>query len=258
MDARPTPSPTAIPAASAVVFRRAPVQGAPQILLVERAPHMRFAAGATVFPGGKIDAADHELAAHLLPGAADPVDAAARVAAVRETLEEAGLALAVKHSVTPGEVTAARAALLENGALAPVLEQFGWKLDLARLVPFARWCPHWDRAFDTRFYITDIGTGAVSLEVDGTENTRLFWAGAAEAMAMAEQGEIELIFPTARNLERLARFADFQAARTEAAAVPLHTITPWIEERDGHPHLTIPEGLGYPVTSARSDMLRRD
>lgn len=251
------PSPTAVPASSVVVFRRAPAGGPPQLLLLERASHMRFAADAAVFPGGRIDPADHELAASLGHTAIDPQDAAARVASVRETLEEAGLALAVKQTVTADEVRSARTYLQETGSLAPVLERFGWTLELDQLVPFARWCPHWDRAFDTHFYIADIGTGAVSVEVDGTENKRLFWASAADALAQGERGEIQLIYPTARNLERLARFPDFSAAQEDAVAIPIITITPWMEDRDGFPHLTIPEGLGYPVTSQRIDRVRR-
>mgnify|MGYP003352949658 CR=1 FL=1 len=46
-----------------------------------------------------------------------------------------------------------------SGALAPVLDHFDWQPDLAALTPWARWCPDWPGAFDTRFYLADLGTG---------------------------------------------------------------------------------------------------
>jgi hypothetical protein len=118
-------------------------------------------------------------------------------------------------------------------------------------VPFARWCPRGvtsHRIFDTRFYLTDLGTGAVELEVDRTENTRLFWTTAREALARADRGELSLIFPTRRNLERLAQFGSFGAAKANAEAHPVRLIVPQVEQRDGRAVLAIPDDLGYPVT----------
>ncbi len=246
-----------VPAATIVVFRHGLPGTAPELLMLERTKKMRFAAGAAVFPGGRIDPADRELAARLEPGAKDPDDAAARVAALRETLEEAGLALGIRQAVTAEEAAAARALLLERGALAAVLERHRWTLDLDVLVPFARWCPDWDGAFDTRFYLTDLRTGAVELAADATENTRLFWASATETLAMADRGDVSILFPTRRNLERLEKFDNFAAACAECSAIAPRIITPYREDRDGVVHLAIPGDLGYPVTSQPVDTVRR-
>jgi len=238
-----------IPAATVVVFRRSPDGGAPQILMIIRHRSMAFAGGMAVFPGGRLDAADHALAAELV-GEFDAEEAAHRIAAVRETLEETGLAIGIAQNPTAEEAAAARKLLLEGGTLGPVLKTMGWTLDLDAVVPFARWHPKNERLpriFDTRFYLADLGTGAVELEIDATENTHLFWTGAAEALDAAERGEIALIFPTRRNLERLAEFASFEQARAQAAAIPVQTITPWIEERGGERWLMIPDDAGYPV-----------
>ncbi|WP_084355919.1 NUDIX domain-containing protein [Novosphingobium lentum] len=237
----------AIPAATVVIFRRDPHDGASQLLMVERSAAMRFAGGAAVFPGGRIDPADYELAARV-GGALDPLDAAARIAAIRETLEETGLVLGVSTRVTAGDAAAARAMLLEHGALAPVIEAFGWTLDLDALVPFARWLPRHRnmKAFDTHFYLADIGTGAVDIEVDATENRHLFWASAQQALDLAVEGRIRIIFPTRRNLERLALYPTFQSCRDHALSTPLVTITPHIVDRDGEPWLMIPDNAGYP------------
>src|SRR3954447_15327234 len=77
----------AIPAATLIVVREA-VGDPPQLLMVERAEGMAFAAGALVFPGGRIDEADGELAAELgVEGAL--------IAAVRETIEETAVPVAL-------------------------------------------------------------------------------------------------------------------------------------------------------------------
>jgi 8-oxo-dGTP pyrophosphatase MutT (NUDIX family) len=251
-------APQIIPAATVVIFRNAPAGGPPELLMVQRSKEMRFAGGAAVFPGGKIDAADHALASSLAPDG-DLAELAARIAGMRETLEETGLAIALRRPVSGSEAADARAYLLEQGALAPVLERFGWELAPDRLVPFARWCPMHVRSFDTRFYLADLGTGAVDITVDATENSHLFWASAADTLALAEAGEISVIFPTRRNLDRLAQFSSFADARAHAEAIPVRMITPRHEERNGEPWLVIPDGreLGYPVDGQPMSSARR-
>lgn len=248
--------PGAIPAATVVVFRKSATGGPAELLMLERAGSMRFAGGAAVFPGGRVDQADHDLAASLNHGL-DPHDAASRIAGIRETLEEAGLAVALSGHIDAQSAARAREMLLTGGALAPVLEAFGWIPDLAALQPWARWCPDWEGAFDTRFYLADLGTGAVDVAVDDTEHTHLFWTSATEALAMAERGEISVIFPTRRNLERLALFGDFSAARDHARQFPVRTICPARIEIDGTTHLTIPDDCGYPVTSEALSTVKR-
>lgn len=247
----------AIPAATLVVFRKDPAGGAPQLLMVERSASMSFAGGAAVFPGGRVDEADRELAARL--GADDIDEVAAQVAAVRETLEETGLAVAMKGGVRHDQALRAREIVSTENALAPVLDALGWELDLAALVPFSRWRPKHRhlRIFDTRFYLLDLGTGAVEVAVDATENTHVFWSSAEGALELADMGKISIIFPTRRNLERLAQFASFHEALTHVARFPSTMITPFFEERDGEPFLAIPADAGYPITGERLDRVQR-
>lgn len=242
--------PPARPAATVVVFRHGAQGTSPQILLLERSGAMAFAGGATVFPGGAVDDEDRVLAA-ATPGAdaLDPDDAAARVAAVREALEESGLVVGVKGTVTAEHAIAARQRLLAGEDLGNILADLGWTIDFDSLVPFARWWPmHREiRVFDTRFYLADVGTGALDLVVDATENRHLFWATAQEALDLADAGRIKVIFPTRRNLERLALWPDFASARAHALATPIQIISPWMEERDGVRWLAIPADAGYPI-----------
>jgi 8-oxo-dGTP pyrophosphatase MutT (NUDIX family) len=238
-----------IPAATVVIFRQA-ASGPPELLMVQRSRAMRFAGGAVVFPGGKIDPADFALAAAVRP--ADDVElTASRIAAIRETLEETGLVIGVEERVSSEEAKAARQMLLADPRLEPVLQHFGWTLDFERLKPFARWCPQARRVFDTRFFVYDVGTGAINLTIDETENSRLFWSSAARSLELAALGEIDVIFPTRRNLERLAQFSTFEEVVDDIATHPMCLIRPAEIERDGEAWLQIPQGIGYPVTEER-------
>lgn len=248
-------SPPAIPAATLVILRETAV-GAPELLMVERARTMVFAGGAMVFPGGRVDPGDHALAA--IAGMPDD-EGAARVAAIRETLEEVGLAIGIVPPPSPPAIRQLRAGLHDRRSFADLLAGMGASLDLSVLVPFARWCPahRVSRIFDTRFYLARLPDDAPIAEVDGTENARLTWIGAAAALAEAAAGRMTLIYPTRRNLERLARFDSFAAAVTDAGAYPVTMIVPVVERRDGIDQLCIPPDLGYPITAEPIDRAMR-
>ncbi len=240
-----------IPAATVVIFRNAPQGGPPQLLMTIRSREMVFAGGMAVFPGGRVDPADFDLGA-AVGGPLDPEEAAHQVAVVRETLEETGLVIGLSGEIDAAKARAARNFLQETGELSPVLDHFGWELELDQLVPFARWFPKNEnipRVYDTRFYLADLGTGAVEIEADLSENTHLFWTTAQGALDAAEKGDIKIIFPTRRNLERLAQFDSFAEAKAQAEAIPVRTITPHMGEREGKTWLEIGEDLGYPVTA---------
>ena len=250
-----TDTPPAIPAATLVVFRDAG-DGPPELLFVERAKAMAFAGGALVFPGGRVDPGDHALAAVFGTGDAE---SAARIAAVRETIEEAGLPIGLSPMPSPTAFYQMRAALHAGTAFGEALTDAAVGLDLDALEYFARWRPAHAHAriFDTRFYLARLPADAPEAQVDATENVRLFWATAADVLAEADAGRATIIFPTRRNLERLTQFADFAAAVEHARAHPVRTVTPWTETRDGVEHLCIPHDLGYPITSEpMSDAVR--
>lgn len=242
----PDAPPPAIPAATLVVIRDRPGR-APDILMVERAAAMAFAGGALVFPGGRIDPGDRALATDL---GGDPDDMAARVAAIRETIEEAGVAVGLSPAPDAATLGRLRDGLHAGGSLAALLAEHGLALDPAVLTGFARWRPAHAhrRIFDTRFYLAAWPQGAPEPSVDHTENVRLIWAGAAQVLADCDAGRATVIFPTRRNLERLAQYGSHGEAVARAVAHPPGTITPWHEERDGVPYLCIPAGLDYPVT----------
>jgi 8-oxo-dGTP pyrophosphatase MutT (NUDIX family) len=240
-------APEAIPAATLIVFRE--INGVTEHLFVERARTMSFAAGALVFPGGRVDEGDRLLAERFPEF--EPDEAAARIAAIRETIEEAGIAVGLSSPPDAATLVRMRHQLNEGMVFSDVLAAAQCGLALDDLTAFARWCPkmHQSRNFDTRFYLARIDPDAHAASVDATENVRLLWASAQAVLDQADAGEVQVIFPTRRNLERLASLEDFAAACAQSAAIPVTTITPWFEDRADGKHLCIAENAGYPITS---------
>jgi len=246
--------PTDIPirmAATLVIVKDGVAGSAPQLLMAERASSMAFAAGAMVFPGGAVDDADKEHAQLLdLPFAME--DAAARIAAVRETIEECGLGVAAQSYLARNVIEDVRRSLAAGESFAHCMRIYGLEFDFEALTPFARWCPPADRKmkrYDTRFYIARADKGHEPPVADGSETAALGWYSAQQVLDYADAGKAKIIFPTRRNLERIAQHGTIDALLDHARAHPVELVTPWTEERNGELHLCIPEGLGYPVTS---------
>jgi 8-oxo-dGTP pyrophosphatase MutT (NUDIX family) len=239
-----------IPAATLVLVRDR-AAAPPELLMVERAADMAFAGGALVFPGGRIDEADKA-------GAGDLADGAARVAAIRETLEETAIPAALRPLPTCEEALAMQSALVADRPFADLLGS-RIQLDLETLTPLARWLPnfHVTRRFDTMFFIAQAPPGDWQANVIPGECSGAFWMTAADALERERSGDARLIFPTRRNLERLALHDSFEAMRADALAHPIEPITPWVEEQEGERFIVIPEHLGYPVTREKLDGLWR-
>jgi 8-oxo-dGTP pyrophosphatase MutT (NUDIX family) len=168
-----------------------------QVFMVVRHHRIEFASGALVFPGGKVDPEDRELAG-------GDEDKAARIAAIRETYEECGV-------------------LLADGATqssAPFYQRLrDEKLSLAldALVPFAHWVTPTilPKRFDTRFFIVEAPAEQMALH-DGGETVDSVWIEPARALAEASEGRRTLVLPTRLNLELLGQSAT--AAESLAAA----------------------------------------
>jgi 8-oxo-dGTP pyrophosphatase MutT (NUDIX family) len=242
--------PEPIPAATLVLMRPVP-GGVPELLMIERTATMAFAAGALVFPGGRIDPEDREAAAAL---GADDEHGAAKIAAIRETIEETGIAVGLA-----GPTDGMRAAMDAGERFAALLRGLGLGLDLDALTPFARWCPNFreTRRFDTHFYLAEAPADAPEPTVAPHEAVRAFWASASDILSELDAGRAHAIFPTRRNLERLTRFASIDEARADAARFPVRKITPWVEQRGGGAFVCIPDDAGYPVTSEPLETARR-
>ena len=239
-----------IPAATLVTVRERP-NGPPELLMVERAETMAFAGGALVFPGGRIDDGDRALAADE--------ESAARVAAIRETLEETAIPVGLTPVPRADTAIEIQRALLADVPFPELLERNGLELDLEALTLFARWVPrfHATRRFDTLFFVASAPGPDREPNLSGGECSGAFWITASQALEREAAGDARLIFPTRRNLERLALHDSFEAIRADAQAHAVEPISPWVEEEAGESFITIPEGIGYPVTREKLDGLWR-
>ena len=241
----------AIPAATLIVVRDRE-HGPPELLMVERAGGMAFAAGALVFPGGRIDAADRKLADDVGIGAA-------AVAAIRETLEETAIPVGISPMPDREACLELQSKLIADDDFGQLLANAGSSLDAAALTPFARWVPrfHAVRKFDTLFFVARCPEGEWQPRVIEGECAGAAWLSAADVLEREQREEARLIFPTRRTLERLAQQSSFEEIRSDALAYPVEPITPWVEERDGEQFITIPAHLGFPVTQEKLDGLWR-
>ena len=240
------------PAATVVLLREA--AGGPEVLMLQRTKGAVFLAGAYVFPGGALDAADSD--ARVLRRVTGLADAEASallgldsgglgywVAAMRECFEEAGILLA--HDESGRSVSAQRVeqlarcrAPLNAGELA-----FADFLESERLVLPAgelAYIGHWitatgrPRRFDTRFFLAVAPLGQ-SGSHDASEIIQHAWIRPQEALARSERGEIELVFATKHTLAELAQFEHPLRALEYARAKPeVETNRAcWAQGRDG-------------------------
>lgn len=240
-----------IPAATLIVVRERD-SGTPEFLMVERATGMAFAAGALVFPGGRIDPSDRDLASEL--GIAPEA-----VAAVRETLEETAVPVALSPLPGAAQAIELQADLVADRSFAELLRSNGLAIDKDALTPFARWVPkfHAVRRFDTLFFIARCPPGEWQPRIIERECSGAEWLTAADVLEREQAGTARLIFPTRRTLERLAQHSSFGQIRADALRHPIEPVTPWVEEREGERFITIPSHLGFPVTQERLDGLWR-
>jgi len=241
----------AIPAATLIVVRER-AGGPPELLMVERAGGMAFAAGALVFPGGRVDEADRRLGDSL---GVDPH----AIAAIRETIEETAIPVGLRPIPDPEHSALLQRQLVADRPLADALSEVCCAVDSGSLTPFARWVPkfHAVRRFDTLFFVARAPDGDWQPKVIEGECTGAFWLTADEVLERDRRGKARLIFPTRRNLERLAQHSSFEEIRVDALAHPIEPVTPWVEEHDGERFITIPDNLGYPVTREPLDGLWR-
>lgn len=245
------------PAATVLLLRDG--AAGPEVLMITRHRDSGFAAGALVFPGGRVDDED---AASDLQGCcrcvaeADTEDMAFRVAGIRETFEEAHLLLA-RPAGRDALLSAAELEALERRLAARLgrppnfsdLAASG-EVELATdlLVPFARWITPAIRPkrYDTRFFLAPAPADQVAAH-DGYEAVASMWTTPAAAVAAAEAKRASLVFVTRMNLVKLARSATVAAALAAARADTIITICPEVVETPEGRVLRIPRAAGYDI-----------
>lgn len=224
--------------------------------MVKRHEKMAFAAGALVFPGGKIDPSDddpqwmdHTRGWNDIP----PEHRALRIGALRELFEETGILLAARREGTPGngdiDVVRARAALCagETTFLA-IVREADITLNLAAMALFAHWITpeSMPKRFDTFFFVAGVGSAQEAVS-DGQETVDVEWIAPHEALRLGAAKQRTLAFPTRLNLKLLGDNECVDQALETTRARRIVTVRSRIEQRETGRVLTIAADAGYGV-----------
>ncbi len=220
-----------------------------EVFMVVRHHEIDFASGALVFPGGRLEPGDVELAhaaAFCANPALDSTALALRIAAIRETYEECGILLARPRD---GIDLISAQRLLALGATRPFAEllrheQLILATDL--LVPFAHWITpaFMTKRFDAHFFAVAVPADQPGIH-DGREAVDSVWLSPRQALDDAAAGRFKLVFATERNLWKLARLANVGAVLAAARAEPIVTVEPEMVTLESGRGLRIPAAAGY-------------
>jgi len=245
------------PAATLILLRDG-LEGL-ELLVMERHAGLRFAAGATVFPGGRMEAMDHDPHwRRFWTDGEPPADLAHRVAALRECAEECGVLLS-RDPLASGALDDLRCALAAGEGFAAALARMGAVPALDCMAPLARWVtPEMlPRRFDTLFYLAPAPEGQHPV-CDGGEAVATLWASPRRLLREAEAGQRRLVYATRMTLLRLAGCADVAAAM--ACALPGRElpapIMPRLVESASGPVFRIPEGCGFSPLETPAEHVR--
>jgi len=235
------PSTVPIRNAATVMLVRDVVDGdaGVEVFMLRRTGNASFAAGMYVFPGGKVDDADH--ARELEPfcrGLDD--DAASRqlgiesgglaywVASIRECFEEAGILLAGRRDGLPLELGDDDRHAVHDGSLSMV--DLCRRDDLVLDLSTTQYVDHWitpageRRRFDTRFFVTEAPDGQEGAH-DDKETVESTWVRPGVALEMLDAGELMMMPPTVKNLRWLSEFRTADDAVEAGAAISDPAVT---------------------------------
>ena len=233
------------PAATVMLVRDAASSGV-EVFMMRRTAAAVFAASQYVFPGGKVDDADHAI--NMEPWCDGRTDATSSgllqvpagglsfwVAAIRECFEEAGVLLARPASgsgvVSFGDPeVAARYSTYRDEMNAGRLDlgELCRREDLRLVTDAIGYVSHWvtpigpPRRFDARFFIARAPQAQDPLH-DDNETVESLWVRPSDALDRFRAGNLAMFPPTAANL---AFLADHSSADAALASAISHTKAP--------------------------------
>jgi 8-oxo-dGTP pyrophosphatase MutT (NUDIX family) len=233
-----------------MLVRDADTGGGLEVAMIVRTLAARFAGGALVFPGGKVDAADSDPHWNELVGIEAATAPAVGVAAAREAFEETGLILSARPLDTEALAEARRvreAVTRQPDLFHGLVARLGG--GLGPMLPFAHWItPEVEpRRYDTHFFLAPAPLGQ-TLVHDAGEATEAIWIRPSDALDQARDGRRQVMFPTRLNLEVLAGWTSVAQALEGARARTVVPILPQITVEGGQMRVRIDSGLGYAST----------
>jgi len=216
-----------------------------EVFCVERNKKSRFLGGAIVFPGGRVEDADRG-------EGTSGEDGHLRVAACRETLEEAAILLASKPVSNEDVVALRERAKTDPAAIRAFLTERSLRWDTDALVPLSRWItPKVEsRRFDARFYVARAPEGQLGAH-DMTETMASFWDTPAKILSRFDANEIQLAPPTHRTLQILAECTDVAATFARARASSLDPICPELVQQADTMALVLPGDPEHSIKEQR-------
>jgi len=202
--------------------------------MLRRSSKSRFMPRAFVFPGGAVDEADRVLArGDRVRGLHAPGEADLAIAALRELFEEAGILIAgrgdgASATLTAAEMAALRIALRDGAPFDGLLAEHDLILDAGALTYYSNWITPRSEPirFDTHFFIARAPENQIAA-ADAFEVHDGIWIAPPLALERARSGEMTIIFPTLKHLERLAQFDDVEAVLAHAREREIKPVMPF-------------------------------
>jgi len=244
-----------IPASTVLIIRDG-VSGL-EVFMVVRHHEIDFAAGALVFPGGKVDQSDHDKKLNQYfcqDETSDRENIPFKIAAVRECFEEANVLFAKnkdgKKIIGTDELSKLKkwrdAFIHESTSMYEFGRSENLLFSIDSLIPFSHWVTpeKVPKRFDTRFYIAAAPKGHTG-QHDGNESVDSIWINPQQALDDCLSGKRNIIFPTRLNLEQLNQSKTVEEAINNAKNSKIVTVTPLIEKIDEGIFITIPKEAGY-------------
>jgi len=196
---------------------------------------------AFVFPGGAVDPTDRDDALVLLAARQEgtrathdePLSALTlRIAAIRETFEEAGILFARDAagavSPNPSALAALRREAMGGAEFGALLAARTLRPDVDALAYYSNWVTPASEPirFDAHFFVARAPAGQIAA-ADAIEVHDGMWLPPGAALAASERGELSIRFPTRKHLERLARYddlGDLLAHARDRSVVPIRPV----------------------------------
>jgi 8-oxo-dGTP pyrophosphatase MutT (NUDIX family) len=207
-----------------------------QVYLLRRSAQSGFMGDKYVFPGGTLDAPDMKTAfwekhvdiqveevVRRLGGGFPKEDIFAYgVAAIRETLEEAGVFLAQRDGGSPADYlkidNLRMAGDLSTHWFLDLIENENWRLQFSQLARWAQWITpeRMNQRYDTRFFLVFMPEGQ-ECSPDQRETVQGMWVSPEQGLAGNLSGEIPLSPPTVVTLHQLLAYPTLDNLRQSAS-----------------------------------------